>query len=187
MSLVQRVTSIEGTDREQPPHLDSIFAGYGTPAFHGTPGYGTINGTPTYSLRHKPSQQRSLRHVISYDAFPKPEEPSQATNPTGGVTAYKVSTAQRVGRHIPNPRCAWLSLYVYSAGDFHGSGVLACLRTCIWLRSPQAGADRSRRIPRALHCGGASRRRGSLLRAGVEVRLLCISDLPYADTDMIIE
>ena len=88
MSLVQRVTSIEGTDREQ-PQLDTLFTG---PA---SGGYGTIK--PNYNLRHQPSHTRSLRHVISYDAFPKPEESSQATNPTGGVTAYKVSTARRVG------------------------------------------------------------------------------------------
>ena len=88
MSLVQRVTSIEGTDRG-PPQLDKLFDG------HGVNGYGTI--TPNYSLRHQPSHQRSLRHVLSYDALPKPEEPSQATNPTGGVTPYKVSTARRVG------------------------------------------------------------------------------------------
>lgn len=95
MSLVQRVTSIEGTDRE-PPQLDSLFSGGG--------GYGSLG--PDYALRHKPSHQkslrhepsyqRSLRHVISYDAIPKPEEQSQATNPSGGVTAYKVSTAWRL-------------------------------------------------------------------------------------------
>ena len=89
MSLVQRVTSIEGTDREQ-PQLDTLFTG------PGSGGYGTIK--PSYNLRHQPSHTRSLRHVISYDAFPKPEEPSQATNPTGGVTAYKVPTARRVGK-----------------------------------------------------------------------------------------
>lgn len=103
MSLVQRVTSIDGTDRE-PPQLDSLFqqGGYSTPGFHGVSGYasnnyGTIAQTPPFSLRHKPSNQRSLRHVLSYDALPKPEEPSQATNPTGGVTAYKVPTGRRFG------------------------------------------------------------------------------------------
>ena len=89
MSLLQRVTSIEGIDRDQ-PQLDTLYDG------SGTNGYGTL--TPSYSLRHQLSHQRSLRHVLSYDAIPKPEEPSQATNPTGGVTAYKVSTARRLGR-----------------------------------------------------------------------------------------
>lgn len=96
MSLVQRVTSIDGTDREPQPQLEGLFNGYGTPS------YGTVT-TPTYSLRRQPSHphslrhQRSLRHVISYDAIPKPEEPSQATNPSGGVTAYKVSNTRRIG------------------------------------------------------------------------------------------
>ena len=88
MSLLQRVTSIEGTDREQ-PQLESLLNTYETA------GYGTT--TPDYSLRHRPSYQRSLRHVLSYDAIPRPEEPSQATNPTGGITTYKVSTARRFG------------------------------------------------------------------------------------------
>ena len=105
MSLVQRVTSIDGTDREPPAQLEGLFHGYGTPS------YGTIT-TPTYSLRHQPSHnqslrhQRSLRHVLSYDALANPEEPSQATNPTGGVTAYKVSNTRRIGTpicHCPVP------------------------------------------------------------------------------------
>jgi hypothetical protein len=91
MSLVQRLTPLEGTDREA-PQSDALFNGYGTP------GYGTIT-TPTYSLRHQPSHQRSLRHVLSYDAIPKPEEPSHATNPTGGLTQFKVSTLRRIGKH----------------------------------------------------------------------------------------
>jgi hypothetical protein len=94
MSLVQRVTSIEGTDREQPSQLDTLFTG---PA---SGGYGTVK--PSYHLRHQPSYQKSLRRVLSYDAFPKPEEPSQATNPAGGVTAYKVSSTRRFGMlHVP--------------------------------------------------------------------------------------
>ena len=88
MSLVQRVTSIEGTDRET-PQRDTLFNGYGGN------GYGTI--TPNYSLGRQPSHQRSLRHVLSYDAIAKPEEPSQATNPSGGVTAYKVPASRRFG------------------------------------------------------------------------------------------
>jgi len=64
MSLIQRVTSIDGTDREST--------------------YGTV---------------KSVRRVISYDAFPPREEPSQPEQATQlhSVTAYKVSTAKRVG------------------------------------------------------------------------------------------
>ena len=89
MSLVQRVTSFEGTDREQSSQLATLFTG------PPSGGYGTIK--PSYLLQHQSPYQKSLRHVISYDAFAKPEEPSQATNPTGGVTAYKVSTTRRFG------------------------------------------------------------------------------------------
>lgn len=64
MSLIQRVTSIDGTDREST--------------------YGTV---------------KSVRRVISYDAFPPREEPSQPEVATQlhTVTAYKVSTAKRIG------------------------------------------------------------------------------------------
>lgn len=71
MSLLQRVTSIDGEDR-RPPEVDAKQLGYGT--------------------------AKSLRRVISYDAIPKPAEDSQATAPTGGVTPYKVPTAQRLGK-----------------------------------------------------------------------------------------
>ena len=102
MSLVQRVTSIEGTDLEQ-PQLDTFFNGYPTPGYGG---YGTL--TPNYALRHQPSHQKSLRHVLSYDAIPKPEAPSQATNPTGGVTAYKVSTTKRFAQVCFTILACWL-------------------------------------------------------------------------------
>ena len=72
MSLIQRVTSIDGQDREP----------------HG--GTGTV---------------RSVRRVISYDAFhPSEETPQQdhAHAPLHTVTAYKVSTAKRIGTYCPS-------------------------------------------------------------------------------------
>lgn len=110
MSLVQRVTSIEGTDRVEPPHLEAIFANgpqnnYGTLAGQG------LRHVPSQqrSLRHVPSQQRSLRHVLSYDALANPEEPSQATNPAGGVTQYKISTARRIAQVCFTVLSCWLA------------------------------------------------------------------------------
>lgn len=75
MSLLQRVTSIDGND------LD-------TSSVHN---YNNNNKDQRYGT------VRSLRTVISYDILPQPEEDSFATHPTGGVTAYKVSEAQRLG------------------------------------------------------------------------------------------
>lgn len=82
MSLVQRVTSIEGTDRE-PVEADV-----------NQPRYGTVKSVRSV---------RSLRRVISYDVFPNPEE-SQAVAPSGGVAAYKVSAAKRIGMYKHNVR-----------------------------------------------------------------------------------
>ena len=89
MSLVQRVTAIEGNDREPPP---------------GPP----LPADARHVLRYKASTIRSLRHVISYDAIPLPAADSQATHPSGGMAAYKVTTARRVGAslieaHLENP------------------------------------------------------------------------------------
>lgn len=72
MSLIHRVTSIDGTDRE-PPQADPKELGYGT--------------------------ARSLRRVISYDVIAAPAQDSQATHPHGHTTQYKVSTAKRLGMH----------------------------------------------------------------------------------------
>lgn len=74
MSLVQRVTPIEGVDREPVEEV---------PQYR----YGTVK--PVRSVR-------SLRRVISYDVFPNPDEP-QVVAPSGGVAAYKVPTAKRIG------------------------------------------------------------------------------------------
>lgn len=102
MSLVQRVTSIEGTDRVEPPQLDALFAnGY-------QHGYGTLPST-SQGLRHVPSYQRSLRHVLSYDALANPEEPTHATDPTGGITQYKISTARRVAQVCFTVLACWLA------------------------------------------------------------------------------
>ena len=103
MSLVQRVTSIEGTDRESQPPLENIFNDYGETRYgHG---YGTLHP----ALQHKSPYQESLRRVISYDVLHDPSGPSQATNPKGGVTAYKVSLYRRFGESIesPNRRMEW--------------------------------------------------------------------------------
>lgn len=110
MSLVQRVTAIEGTDR-QPPALPEEWrspglspqvthAGFGSNAAYGYSGYGTIteaHGTPRRSsvatLRPKGSV-RSLRRALSYDAL----QPTQAVvQSKGGKYAYKVSSVKRLG------------------------------------------------------------------------------------------
>lgn len=110
MSLVQRVTSIEGTDRVEPPQLETLFAngyqnGYGTLPSH------VLRHVPSQqrSLRHVPSYQRSLRHVISYDALANPEEPSQVTDPSGGVSQYKISTTRRIAQVCFTVLSCWLA------------------------------------------------------------------------------
>lgn len=106
MSLIQRVTSIEGTDR-QPPQLPEDWLSPTLSPHRQTNGYGTINNNyappphrdwPQHSLRGKGSV-RSLRHVISYDALSHHGEVSQATHPTGGKAAYKVATYKRFGMY----------------------------------------------------------------------------------------
>ena len=95
MSLVQHVTSIEGTDRE-PPQLDNLFSGY-PPSTYGTLGSG-------HALRPQPSHQGSLRRVLSYDPIP-----NQETIQTGGVAAYKVSTARRIAQVCFTILACWLA------------------------------------------------------------------------------
>lgn len=80
MSLLSRVTSIDGHDR-LPPEVDAKQLGYGT--------------------------AKSLRRVISYDAIPRPFEDSQATAPSGGVTAYKVSVLRRLSKYIAPKWQVW--------------------------------------------------------------------------------
>ena len=86
MSLVQRVTSIEGLDRID-TELPGGFLFDENSRFSN--GYGTLSA---------PQEHCALRRVLSYDAFAQPKLPSQATNPSGGVTAYKVSPARRFGK-----------------------------------------------------------------------------------------
>ncbi|KAK5107136.1 hypothetical protein LTR62_001694 [Meristemomyces frigidus] len=117
MSLVQRVTSIEGTDREPlrlpeewyPPGLAPaarLISGNGA-------NYGTVsNGFPSPrlgpTLRGKGSV-RSLKRVISYDALPHSQQPSQATHPQGGVAAYKVPIAKRLAQVVFTVFACWLA------------------------------------------------------------------------------
>ncbi|SMR56986.1 unnamed protein product [Zymoseptoria tritici ST99CH_1E4] len=89
MSLVQRVTPIEGTDREPVEQHDAW-----------QPRYGTI--------KHSGSV-RSLRRVISYDTLPKPDEESHATHPSGGVAAYKISTARRLAQVVVTILSCWVA------------------------------------------------------------------------------
>ncbi|KAK5113458.1 hypothetical protein LTR85_010886 [Meristemomyces frigidus] len=113
MSLVQRVTSIEGTDR-QPPQLPEEWLSP-SPYRHSN-GYGTINGNGNGASPHRQPHQlrgygsvKSLRHVISYDALPHAAEPSQATNPSGGKTPYKVPTAKRLAQVLFSILACWLA------------------------------------------------------------------------------
>lgn len=122
MSLVQRVTAIEGTDR-QPPALPEEWrspglspqvthAGFGSNAAYGYSGYGTIteaHGTPRRSsvatLRPKGSV-RSLRRALSYDAL----QPTQAVvQSKGGKYAYKVSSVKRLVQVCATILFCWLA------------------------------------------------------------------------------
>ncbi|KAI6842351.1 MFS general substrate transporter [Hortaea werneckii] len=116
MSLIQRVTSIEGTDR-QPPQLPEDWLSPTLSPHRQTNGYGTINNNyappphrewPQHSLRGKGSV-RSLRHVISYDALSHHGEASQATHPTGGKAAYKVATYKRFAQVVFTVIACWLA------------------------------------------------------------------------------
>ncbi|RMY39509.1 hypothetical protein D0865_12797 [Hortaea werneckii] len=116
MSLIQRVTSIEGTDR-QPPQLPEDWLSPTLSPHRQTNGYGTINNNyappphrewPQHSLRGKGSV-RSLRHVISYDALSHHGEASQAIHPTGGKAAYKVATYKRFAQVVFTVIACWLA------------------------------------------------------------------------------
>ncbi|KAK4544239.1 hypothetical protein LTR36_004449 [Oleoguttula mirabilis] len=113
MSLVQRVTSIEGIDR-QVPQIPEEWLSPSLSPYRQPNGYGTINGY-ALSPHHQPHQLRgygsvkSLRHVISYDALPHAAEPSQATNPTGGKAPYKVPYAKRLAQVCTTVLACWLA------------------------------------------------------------------------------
>lgn len=159
MSLVQRLTSIEGSDR-QPPQLPEDWLlpqhtprsnGYGTLAANGYHGY-PPSSPSLRGLRPKGSA-RSLRRVISYDPLPGPEQPSQATNPTGGITAYKISNARRIGGSMPSNLVVLCVLTSTSASRLHSSRLLAGLRYRLRVRSSQACAHRCWRVPPVLYQG----------------------------------
>ena len=88
MSLVQHVTNLEGTDREEA--LVDLFL----------PPLERQTDTERLSERRfsvesgvRPSN-KSIRRVVSYDALKPPE---QTVEEDGGVTPYRVSTLKRVG------------------------------------------------------------------------------------------
>ncbi|KAK1821594.1 hypothetical protein LTR12_003988 [Friedmanniomyces endolithicus] len=112
MSLVQRVTSIEGTDRE-PLRLPEEWRSPSlTPARSGPGNYGSISAFPSaqrFSQLHGKGSVRSLRRVISYDALAHSQQPSQATHPTGGVIPYKVPNNKRIAQVIFTIISCWLA------------------------------------------------------------------------------
>lgn len=129
MSLIQRVTSIDGPDRE---------LNYGAG--------GTV---------------KSVRRVISYDAFhPTEETPQQDHAHHHTVTAYKVSTAKRIGMFCPPSSKDWIGWLMIkcSSGCVHGVGMLAGFGLSLWLRCPQACAYRCWCLSRAVYAGGAAGR-----------------------------
>ena len=139
MSLIHRVTSIDGPDRE---------------------------------LNHGGGTVRSVRRVISYDAFhpvPTEDTPQQdhhAHHPLKTVTAYKVSTAKRIGTFLgifEVFREKHMLTLAYSSGRFHCSGLLAGFGHRLRFRGAEAGVDRCGCLSGALHGGGAGGRCGCVL------------------------
>jgi hypothetical protein len=131
MSLIHRVTSIDGPDRE---------------------------------LNHGGGTVRSVRRVISYDAFHPSEETPQhdhhVHHPLKTVTAYKVSTAKRIGTFIGivDVLRHMLTFGTYSSGRVHCSGLLAGFGHRLRFRGVEARVDRCGCLPGALHGGGAGGR-----------------------------
>ncbi|PPJ50891.1 hypothetical protein CBER1_07089 [Cercospora berteroae] len=82
MSLLQRVTSIDGIDYE--PHAP-----------------------PSKDLRY--GSVKSVRRVVSYDVLHEPEAEPYPARPQGAVAAYKVSTAQRLAQVIITIVSCWLA------------------------------------------------------------------------------
>jgi hypothetical protein len=141
MSLIHRVTSIDGPDRE---------------------------------LNHGGGTVRSVRRVISYDAFhpvPTEDTPQQdhhAHSPLKTVTAYKVSTAKRIGTFFEeileiSQKKKYMLTFSYSAGRVYCSGLLAGFGHRIRFRGVEARVDRCGRLSGALHGGGAGGRCGCVL------------------------
>ncbi|ORY16483.1 MFS transporter-like protein Fmp42 [Clohesyomyces aquaticus] len=101
MSLVQHVTTFEGTDREEAlvdlflPPLERQFSLERAPERR-------------LSLESAGNQgyARSLRRVISYDALKQPEEMHEEY---GGVTPYHVSTVRRVAQVVITVLACWFA------------------------------------------------------------------------------
>ena len=93
MSLIQHVTQIDGTDREEA--LVDLFL----PPLER---YASIERAAERRLSIesgflRPGSVRTVRRVISYDALKPPEEPPVEN---GGVTQYTVSKRIRVGKPL---------------------------------------------------------------------------------------
>ena len=91
MSLVQHVSAVEGTDRQTPGETDRSHSVY-------TPGHDNDN-----------NNNKSVRQVLSYDAFPSERAEVPLKEEHGGVTPYNVPVAKRIGtflfRFIPTVYC----------------------------------------------------------------------------------
>lgn len=124
MSLVQRVTSIEGTDRELPPHFGGGPPGPDNYSYPNSntpfrpnfqPHYGSISNASGYPGQYGYGggygSVKSVRRVISYDAIPKPHdlETNKAVHPTGGLSAWKVSPSRRFAQVVVTVLACWLA------------------------------------------------------------------------------
>lgn len=87
MSLAQHVTATEGFDREAP--LSESW----TPSHHSA--HHSINSD------HPPWHHKSVRRVLSYDAFPPLEREVTLKEEYGGITPYHVPVAKRIGSSFP--------------------------------------------------------------------------------------
>lgn len=85
MSLAQHVTATEGFDREIPAHDHSHHPAWQHPQHSHSQAYSTT---------------RSVRRVLSYDAFPPLEREVTLKEEHGGVTPYHVSLVKRIGMLI---------------------------------------------------------------------------------------
>lgn len=93
MSLIQHVTQIDGTDREEA--LVDLFL----PPLER---YASIERAAErrFSIESgllRPGSVKTVRRIISYDALKPPEEPPVEY---GGVTQYTVSKRMRVGKTL---------------------------------------------------------------------------------------
>jgi len=91
MSLVQHVSNLEGTDREEP--LIDLFL----PPVERAASIDRRLSLESCGLEHA----KSVRRIASYDYLKAPEETIEEYD--GGITPYKVPTSTRVGR-LARPR-----------------------------------------------------------------------------------